>query len=125
MVFEYAGQEVATVHITVNDGKDIPNELIYGTIKGYKVNRETGDKISGALFGLFRADETSFTENNAFLTAESGEDGVFTFENVVYGSYTVRELRPAAGYLDDPVSQSDDLLRTGTQKAVRRQQRHP
>lgn len=101
VVFEYAGQEVATVHITVNDGKDIPNELIYGTIKGYKVNRETGDKISGALFGLFRADETSFTENNAFLTAESGEDGVFTFENVVYGSYTVRELRPAAGYLEN------------------------
>ncbi len=59
----------------------IPNKLIYGTIKGYKVNRETGDKISGALFGLFRADESSFTENNALLTAESGEDGVFTFEN--------------------------------------------
>ena len=101
VVFEYAGQEVATVHITVNDGNEIPNELIYGTIKGYKVNRETGDKISGALFGLFRADETSFTENNALLTAESGEDGVFTFENVVYGSYTVRELRPAAGYLEN------------------------
>ena len=85
----------------MNDGNEIPNELIYGTIKGYKVNRETGDKISGALFGLFRADETSFTENNALLTAESGEDGVFTFENVVYGSYTVRELRPAAGYLEN------------------------
>lgn len=101
VVFEYAGQEVATVHITVNDGNEIPNELIYGTIKGYKVNRETGDKISGALFGLFRADETSFTEANALLTAESGEDGVFTFEKVVYGSYTVRELRPAAGYLEN------------------------
>ena len=81
VVFEYAGQEVATVHITVNDGKDITNELIYGTIKGYKVNRETGDKISGALFGLFRADETSFTKDNAFLTAESGEDGVFDMES--------------------------------------------
>lgn len=101
MVFEYAGQEVAAVHITVNDGNEIPNELIYGTIKGYKVNRETGDKISGALFGLFRADETGFTEANTLLTAESGEDGVFTFENVVYGSYTVRELRPAAGYLEN------------------------
>lgn len=109
VVFEYAGQEVATVHITVNDGKDIPNELIYGTIKGYKVNRETGDKISGALFGLFRADETSFTENNAFLTAESGEDGVFTFENVVYGSYTVRELRPAAGYARQSITRRKAL----------------
>ena len=101
VVFEYAGQEVTTVHISVNDGEEIPNELIYGTIKGYKVNRETGDKISGALFGLFRADETSFTEDNALLTAESNDDGIFTFENVVYGSYTVRELRPAAGYLEN------------------------
>ena len=99
--FEYAGQEVATVHITVNDGKDIPNELIYGTIKGYKVNRETGEAISDALFGLFRADETSFAEQNALLTAESGADGVFTFEKIVYGSFVVRELRPATGYLEN------------------------
>lgn len=101
VVFEYAGQEVATVHIAVNDGNEIPNKLIYGTIKGYKVNRETGDKISGALFGLFRADETSFTENNALLTTESDEDGIFTFEKVPYGSYVVRELHPAAGYLEN------------------------
>ena len=112
VVFEYAGQDTATVHITVNDGKEIPNELIYGTIKGYKVNRETGEAISGALFGLFRADETSFAEQNALLTAESGENGVFTFENVVYGNYIVRELRPAAGYLENetvyPVAVDED-----------------
>ena len=64
----------------MNDGKDIPNELTYGKIKGYKINRETGEAISGALFGLFRADKTRFTEDNALLTAESDADGVFTFE---------------------------------------------
>lgn len=101
VVFEYAGQKVAVVHITVNDGKEIPNKLIHGTIKGYKVNRETGEAISGALFGLFRADEISFAEKNALLTAESGEDGIFIFENVVYGNYIVRELHPAAGYLEN------------------------
>ena len=101
VVFEYAGQEVATVHITVNDGNEIPNELIYGTIKGYKVNRETDEAISGALFGLFRVDEISFAEQNALLTTESDEDGIFTFEKVPYGSYVVRELRPAAGYLEN------------------------
>lgn len=110
--FEYAGQEVATVHITVNDGKDIPNELIYGTIKGYKVNRETDEAISGALFGLFRVDEISFAEQNALLTAESDEDGIFTFEKVPYGSYVVRELHPAAGYLENetvyPVTVNED-----------------
>lgn len=101
VVFEYAGQDTTTVHITVNDGKEIHNKLIYGTIKGHKVNRETGEAISGALFGLFRADETSFAEQNALLTAESGADGVFTFEKIVYGSFVVRELRPATGYLEN------------------------
>lgn len=101
VVFEYAGQEVATVHIAVNDGNEIPNELIYGAIKGYKVNRETGEAISGALFGLFRVDEISFAEQNALLTTESDEDGIFTFEKVPYGSYVVRELHPAAGYLEN------------------------
>ena len=112
VVFEYAGQETAAVHITVNEGKELTNELIYGTIKGYKVNRETSEAISGALFGLFRADETSFTEDNALLTSESDADGVFTFENVVYGSFVVRELRPAAGYLENetvyPVTVDED-----------------
>lgn len=101
VVFEYAGQDTATVHISVNDGKEIANELIYGTIKAYKINRETGEKISGALFGLFRTDETRFVEDNALLTAESNEDGIFVFENVPYGSFVVRELRPAVGYLEN------------------------
>ena len=91
----------ATIEWNTVTELNVLNRLIHGTVKGYKVNRETGDKISGALFGLFRADETSFTEDNAFLTAESGEDGIFTFVNVVYGNYTVRELRPAAGYLEN------------------------
>ena len=112
VVFEYAGQDTAIVHITVNDGKEIPNELICGIIKGYKVNRETDEAISGALFGLFRVDEISFAEQNALLTAESDEDGIFTFEKVPYGSYVVRELHPAAGYLENetayPVTVNED-----------------
>ena len=56
VVFEYAGQDVATVHISVNDGEPIENKIIYGTIKGLKIDRETGENISGALFGLFSTD---------------------------------------------------------------------
>ena len=101
VVFDYAGQEIASVHVTVNDGEDITNELIYGVVKGYKVDRETGARIPGALFGLFRADETDFTEGNAMLTAESDSDGVFAFENVAYGNYVVYEIHPAEGYLEN------------------------
>ena len=99
VVFEYAGQDVATVHISVNDGEPIENEIIYGTIKGLKIDRETKATISGALFGLFSTDETEFTEKTAILTAESNEEGIFTFENVPYGEYIIRELKPAEGYL--------------------------
>lgn len=99
LVFEYAGQDTATVHISVNDGEPIINSIIYGTIKGLKIDRETGEKITGALFGLFSNNETEFTEETAIMTAESNEDGIFTFEDVPYGEYIIRELKPATGYL--------------------------
>lgn len=99
VVFEYAGQDTATVRISVNDGEPIENEIIYGTIKGLKIDRETGENIAGALFGLFSTDETEFTEETAILTSESNEGGIFEFTNVPYGEYIVRELKPAEGYL--------------------------
>ena len=99
VVFEYAGQDTATVHISVNDGEPIENEIIYGTIKGLKIDRETGENIAGALFGMFKAEEKELSEKTAILTAESNEEGIFTFENVPYGEYIVCELKPTEGYL--------------------------
>lgn len=104
VVFEYAGQDTATVHISVNDGEPLGNEIIYGTIKGLKIDRETGENITGALFGLFSITETKFTEETAILTSESNEEGILTFENVPYGEYIVRELKPADGYLPNEES---------------------
>lgn len=99
VVFEYAGQDTATIHISVNDGEPIENEIIYGTIRGLKIDRETEETISGALFGLFSTDETKFTENNAILAAKSDKDGIFEFADFPYGEYIIRELKPAEGYL--------------------------
>ncbi len=96
---EYQGQEVQTIEIIVNDGEPIRNELIYGIIKGLKTDRETGKTIEGAVFGLFRSDETEFTEETAILTAKSDKDGIFTFENVSYGEWIIKELQPAENYL--------------------------
>lgn len=112
IVFEYAGQDTATVHISVNDGEPIINSIIYGTIKGLKIDRETGEKITGALFGLFSNNEAEFTEETAILTAESNENGVFEFTDVPYGEYIIRELKPADGYLENedlyPVTISEE-----------------
>lgn len=112
VVFEYAGQDFATVHISVNEDEPIENEIIYGTIKGLKIDRETGENIAGALFGMFKAAEKELSEKTAILTAESNEEGIFTFENVPYGEYIVCELKPANGYLENeelyPVTISED-----------------
>lgn len=98
VVFEYAGQDVAVIYISVNDGTPIENDLIRGNVLGKKVD-EDGFGIGGALFGLFRPEETTFTEETALLTAESNEIGVFAFFNVPYGDWIVRELKPAPAFV--------------------------
>lgn len=101
---EYQGQDVETINIDLNNDKPIINDLIYGTIKGLKIDRETGKTIKGALFGLFKSDTTEYTKDNAILTAESDENGIFVFTNIPFGDYVIKELKPAENYLP-----SDDI----------------
>lgn len=96
--FDYAGQDTETVLTNVNCGKAIENEILRGSVLGKKVD-EDGFNICGALFGLFRADETEFTEETALLTCVSNEIGVFLFENVPYGKWTVREIKAAPTFV--------------------------
>lgn len=98
---EYQGQDVKVIDIKVNNDKAIENNLIYGFVEGLKIDRETQEVIKGATFGLFKSDINEFTENNAILTAVTDENGVFVFNNIPYGEYLIKELKPADGYLDN------------------------
>lgn len=98
IVFEYAGQETALVEIKANDGKPIDNDLIYGEIHGLKKD-EDGNALGGAVIGLFKADCTEFTRENAILTATSAEDGGFSFADVPYGNWIVREIEAPTGFV--------------------------
>lgn len=98
---EYQGQDVKVIDIKVNNGEVIKNNLIYGSVKGLKIDRETQEIIKGATFGLFKSDTTEFTEDKAILTAVTDENGVFVFNNIPYGEYLIKELKPADGYLDN------------------------
>ena len=109
--FSYASQETQVVEISVNDGVPIKNDLKYGMISGRKVD-EDGHVIAGAIFGLFRNDENEYTAENAYLTAESAQDGTFKFEKVPFGTWVVREIQPAEGFVLNekayPVTVSED-----------------
>lgn len=100
VVFEYAGQDTATVEIKVNDGKEIKNELIYGSVSGKKID-ENGEALEGAVIGIFKAEETEFTKDTAHMTTTSAKDGSFSFAKVPYGKWIVREIEQPKGFVLD------------------------
>ena len=111
VTFEYAGQDVAEVHISVNDGEAIENTLKRGDVYGKKVD-EQSNALPGAVFGLFPADATEFTEQTALMLSTSDENGLFSFLSVPLGDYVIVELSAPEGYLFDntpiPVSITED-----------------
>ena len=118
VVFAYAGQTVETVSITANDSIAILNELKYGNVVGTKVD-ENGDPIEGVVFGLFSNDETEFSKETAILLSTTDENGEFSFENIPYGKWIVREVETAESYVllstnfDVVINNNDDLVDLG------------
>ena len=101
--FEYAGQDTATVKIDANNGKTIENDLIYGSVSGKMVD-EDGNTLGGALIGIFRTSDGEFTKENALMTTVSAEDGSFSFENIPFGTWYIREIEQPTGFvLNDTV----------------------
>ena len=92
--------------ILVNEGEAVSNELLRGRVDGVKVgeNTEGGEDVTlaGALMGLFRPDTEEFTEENTLLTAVTGKDGSFSFENTPYGHWIVKEISAPDLYTVSP-----------------------
>lgn len=91
-----AGQ---TVEVTADQAATVEfyNQLLRGKITGHKTGAEQAP-LEGVTFGLFSADATEFTEENAISTTETDANGEFTFE-APYGNYQVKELEAAPGYV--------------------------
>ena len=109
----YAPQQPQTVTVKADAVAEIKFENVIkrGTVYGKKVDPD-GGKISGAVFGLFSADETEYTKETAVQIATSDENGQFAFEDVLYGDWIIKELEPAEGFLANekiyPVTISED-----------------
>ena len=91
--FEYNGQDVAVVQFEANEGKPIVNELIYGSVTGKKVDTD-GKGIAGATIGLY-----TLEGKEPVMTAVSDQDGSFTFKDLPYGEYVIRETKAPDGYV--------------------------
>ena len=96
----YAPQQPKTVTVKADAVAEVTfrNTIKRGTVYGKKVDPD-GGKISGAVFGVFSADETEFTKETAVQIATSDEHGQFAFEDVLFGSWLIKELEPAEGFL--------------------------
>lgn len=96
--FDYQGQNKKLVEIDLNNNKPYENKLIYGSVSGVKVD-EYNNKLGGALIGLFKSDEKTFTVDTAILKTTSNADGSFKFDKVPFGKYVVREIKQPTGFV--------------------------
>ena len=112
----YAPQHPKTITVKADAVAEVTfrNTIKRGTVYGKKVDPD-GGKISGAVFGLFPADETEFTKETAVQLSTSDENGRFAFANVLYGDWIIKELEPAEGFLPNekvyPVTISENAQR--------------
>ena len=110
VVFEYAGQETATVHITANGGEAIENNIIYGSVSGKKSD-EDGNALGGAVIGIFKTGTEKFTTESAIQTTVTAADGSFSFEKVPYGTWVIREIESPTGFV---LSEEEITVTIGT-----------
>lgn len=79
-------------------GDTAENKIIRGSIEGLKTD-PNGRVLKGAIIGLFYPFETEFSKDTAIETFETDEAGRFSFENVPYGEWIIRELKAPDGYI--------------------------
>ncbi len=101
-----------TVTVTADEATTVEfyNRLLRGKITGHKTGAEQAP-LEGVTFGLFSADATEFTAENAIEVTSSNEAGEFSFE-APYGNYQVAELETAPGYVTMKESIAVELDKT-------------
>ena len=101
-----------TVTVTAEEATTVEfyNRLLRGKIIGHKTGAEQAP-LEGVTFGLFDAEATEFTVENAIATTETDSNGEFSFE-APYGDYQVKELETVPGYVTKKESINVELGKT-------------
>ena len=96
----YSGQETKVIKIDISGNEKINNTLKRGKVEGIKINKNN-DKLEGAIIGIFKVGTTEFSEKNAIVTTKTDKDGAFSFSNIPYGEWIVKEVVAPTGYVVD------------------------
>lgn len=96
----YAGQDTKVIKINVSGNEKINNTLKRGKVEGIKINKDN-DKLEGAIIGIFKVGTTEFSEKNAIATTKTDKDGAFSFSNIPYGEWIIKEVVAPTGYVVD------------------------
>ena len=83
-------------HHNNGGGDDHGDNEGYGTVRLYKVDAQTGAKLSGAVFSLYKSDGEfvgSYTTDG---------DGAITVSSIPYSTYYFKETKAPDGYTLDP-----------------------
>ena len=96
----YSGQETKVIKIDISGNEKFNNTLKRGKVEGIKINKNN-DKLEGAIIGIFKVGTTEFSEKNAIVTTKTDKDGAFSFSNIPYGEWIVKEVVAPTGYVVD------------------------
>lgn len=77
------------------NGAGIPNIPIRTSISGIKVDSVTTNSLSGATIALYKDQDLS----NPISQVTTLNDGRFSFDNLLYGKYIIKEIAAPEGYI--------------------------
>jgi len=88
VTLSWESQYVAIVHEFIT----VENQPIKGSIRIIKVCADTGERLAGAVFGLYQS-------GARLAEATTCEDGYAYFHDVPFGKFEIRELRAPDGFV--------------------------
>lgn len=92
------------VHADIDDEGQTITVMDKGGLRGLKTDADTGAGLEGAVIGIYDADTTVFTKDTAIAVTTSAADGSFSFSELLFGEYIVREIEAPEGYCLSDVS---------------------
>ena len=108
ITFIYDGDLEEIINIEINEGQAIENRLIRGNVRLVKTDKESGDKLAGAVFALYDPNGEKIGEYT------TNEDGVISVENLPYGAgYKFVEIKAPKGYQLDETPIAFDIAEDG------------